>query len=95
MRDADNPYQDLIILDGVDDSVLAPAGGPVTLQIESQWLADSVRIGSERPEQEGNDGDSDRFRKIAFDRAHGGRGKDDGVGPLSAHVRRAASAART
>jgi hypothetical protein len=44
VRDADDPDQDVVIVDRVDDSVLAPAGGPVTLQIESQGPAYPVRI---------------------------------------------------
>ena len=61
VREAHDPDQHLVIVDRVDHSVLAPAGGPVALQIEPQGLADSVRIGGERPEQEDDDGDGHCF----------------------------------
>ena len=94
VRDAHHPDQDLVIMNRVEDSVLAPAGGLVGLEIQPQGRADSARIGGERPEQEVDDGAGDRFVGRVRWRACR-RGKDEGEAPRSAHRRRAASAART
>jgi hypothetical protein len=69
VRDAHDSDEDFVIVDRVDHSVLAPAGGPVAVQIEPQGPADSVRIGCQRPEQEVDDGDGYRFREVTFDGA--------------------------
>src|SRR3712207_7387600 len=50
--DAHDPDEDFVVVDGVDDAVLAPSRGPVALEFEAQRLPDAVRVRSQWPVEE-------------------------------------------
>src|SRR5665647_1974397 len=82
---------DLVVVDRVDDPILATSGGPVAGQVTYELLADAVGVLGQRPVDELPYSGRDRFGQGVLDRSSGGGGPADAVG----HGRRSSSVSST
>jgi hypothetical protein len=62
VRGPDVADEELVVVDRVDDAVLASPSRPVALQLEPQRVADPIRVVGERAMDKVDDGRGNRFR---------------------------------
>src|SRR5205085_11960776 len=91
MVDGQDDNAPILVVDGVEDAVVAPVGAMGSFELEAEGSPDPVRIVGHGAVDELNRGSGHLFGK-ALESSLGGGGPFDGVGPLLPGHRRLISA---